>query len=368
MTKFAQDNNTYRPLPNEAIRPIEDRLPAGTYTIGQDLAGWFIQRIEDYKLGKIYGDIEGKAKRIIQTFNSRPAGTGLLLSGEKGCGKTMLAKLLSLTMMQDDVPTIVINQAWSGESFNKLIQSIDQPCVIIFDEFEKIYHDKKDQNEMLTLLDGVYPSKKLFILTTNDRYGISEHMRNRPGRLFYHLEYKGLDELFVRDYCNDCLNNKDNMQGVVNLVELFEHFNFDMLKAIVEEMNRYNETALEAMKMMNIRIEAWTQRFSVRLFKGEKELDVYESMSGNFFHDPSEGFNVAYHPNGKPVGPEPRNGAPADLKEWHNRQRTNNVQFDEDTLMSAKKGVYTYKTGDFTCVLTKVKHNQLDYSTLALAA
>jgi hypothetical protein len=126
--------------------------------------------------------------------------------------------------------------------------------MVLFDEFEKVY-DSDEQEEMLTLLDGVFPSKKLFVLTCNDKWRVNQHMRNRPGRIFYMLDFKGLDAEFIYEYCQDNLENQDNIDSVVTLASLFSEFNFDMLKALVEEMNRYDESAQEAMKMLNAKPE-----------------------------------------------------------------------------------------------------------------
>jgi hypothetical protein len=108
---------------------------------------------------------------------------------------------------------------------------------------------------MLTLLDGVFPSKKLFVLTCNDKWRVNQHMRNRPGRIFYMLDFTGLDEDFVIEYCHDNLKNLSNIDGVLTVAGLFTEFNFDMLKALIEEMNRYNETAQQAMRMLNTKPE-----------------------------------------------------------------------------------------------------------------
>ncbi|HRZ82907.1 MAG TPA: hypothetical protein P5069_10620, partial [Candidatus Hydrogenedentes bacterium] len=45
------------------------------------------------------------------------------------------------------------------EAFNTFMQAIEQPLVVLFDEFEKVYDDQ-EQQALLTLLDGVYPSNK----------------------------------------------------------------------------------------------------------------------------------------------------------------------------------------------------------------
>jgi hypothetical protein len=186
----------------------------------------------------------------------RSSSTGVMLTGEKGSGKTLLAKSLAIKCAENDIPTILINQPWRGEAFNSLLQDISQPCMVLFDEFEKVY-DHDEQEEMLTLLDGVFPSKKLFLITCNDKWRVNTHMRNRPGRIFYLLDFKGLTQEFIREYCYDNLVDKslNTIDSVVTVGSLFSEFNFDMLKALVEEMNRYGETAQEAMQMLNAKPE-----------------------------------------------------------------------------------------------------------------
>jgi hypothetical protein len=80
-------------------------------------------------------------------------------------------------------------------------------------------------------------------------------MRNRPGRIFYSLDFKGLEQDFIIEYCRDNLDNVDHIASVCRVAAMFDQFNFDMLKALVEEMNRYEETASEAMRMLNAKPE-----------------------------------------------------------------------------------------------------------------
>ena len=96
---------------------------------------FYFEQVDSFTIShKIYGNTLKNVDRIVNTFNQRPNSTGVMLNGEKGSGKTMMAKALSVKCAELGMPTIIINQAWVGDEFNTLIQSIEQPCVILFDE------------------------------------------------------------------------------------------------------------------------------------------------------------------------------------------------------------------------------------------
>lgn len=256
MTHFMKNGNQFHVAPDEAI-DIRESLPVGTYTVKyiEMKDTYYLEQVEDFTYGgKLYGDTAKTTERILRTFGSRTQSTGVLLSGEKGSGKTLQAKQLSITAATHGMPTIIINQPWGGDTFNTFMQMIDQPTVVLLDEFEKVYNAEA-QEGMLTLLDGVYASKKLFVLTTNDPYRINQYMSNRPGRIFYRIDYKGLEPDFIREYCEDNLDDKEQIDSIVRLSVLFSAFNFDMLKAVVEEMNRYEETAQQVISLLNVKPE-----------------------------------------------------------------------------------------------------------------
>jgi hypothetical protein len=271
-----KSGNRFNVSTKEAM-DLHEQLPVGNYTVKFDKMSerFYLEQIEGFEIkGKVYGDTRRQSQRILNTFQDRTASTGVMLTGEKGSGKTLLAKMLAVSASEAGVPTIVINEPWCGEGFNAFMQMIEQPTVILFDEFEKVY-DKDDQEKMLTLLDGVYPSKKLFILTCNDKWRVDSHMRNRPGRIFYSLDFKGLEQDFIMEYCADNLDNVDHIASVCRVAAMFDQFNFDMLKALVEEMNRYKESASEAMRMLNAKPEfGGDSKYKVTL--QVKGLDVEE--------------------------------------------------------------------------------------------
>lgn len=297
MAFFMRSGNTYRVADNANI-DIHSTLPVGNYIVKQDMFGNFLlEQIDSFVAPtKLYGNTTRHADRILRTFADRPASTGVMLNGEKGSGKTLLGKTISIEAAKQDIPTIVINNPWCGDGFNALMQDIDQPCVVLFDEFEKVY-DSEQQEQILTLLDGVFPSKKLFVITCNDKYRVDQHMRNRPGRIFYMLDFKGLEVEFVQEYCEDQLLNKAQIDSVCKISTLFSQFNFDMLKALVEEMNRYDETAQEAMKMLNAKPEfSESVKYDVQVVVNGKTFDVSNVSPSKWRGNPLTGsLDISYY-------------------------------------------------------------------------
>ena len=271
---FIQNGNIFRFNDNSANQ-VHPTLPVGNYIIRTDQFGnMFLEKADSFPLHKkLYGNVVKHSKRILNTFHDRESGTGVLLSGEKGSGKTLLAKQIVIDGATQGIPTLIINHPYAGDAFNKFIQNIAQPAILLFDEFEKVY-DHDTQEQMLTLLDGVYSGRKLFILTCNDRWRIDTHMRNRPGRIYYYFDFRGLEEEFIREYCRDNLNNKSHIDTLANIAGVFSAFNFDMLKACVEEMNRYDESPQEALRVLNVRAEFDSgTAYDVKIYRGDEEAN-----------------------------------------------------------------------------------------------
>jgi hypothetical protein len=344
MSYFVKEGNTYRVSKKEAL-DICDQLPAGNYVIKQnEMTGQlYLEHIEDFTIpSKIYGDCLSNTDRMIQTFLDRENATGVMLTGEKGSGKTLLSKNISVELAKKHkVPTIVINAPWTGDKFNTFLQSIEQPCVVLFDEFEKVY-DRDEQESILTLLDGVFPSKKLFMLTCNDKYRVDFHMRNRPGRIYYMMDFTGLDVNFIREYCNDRLVNKEHIEKIVNITSVFSQFNFDMLKALVEEMNRYNETPQEALRMLNVKPEfdSGTEYTIEVFYKNELIKKHTNSFNGNPLQAGSGGIEIYFDPdpNNEDVDSVYQTFTPVHL-----------------TSLDSKTGKFTFQDKDTKIVLTRVK-------------
>ena len=350
MSYFLKSGNTFRVSSREAL-DLHESLPVGTYVVKYDelRSMFFLEAIDNFELAaRSYGDNNQNAQRILETFQKRPHTTGVLLTGEKGSGKTLLAKTVCVRAAEAKIPTIVVNTDFAGDAFNSFIQTIEQPCVILFDEFEKVYDSDKQQH-ILTLLDGVFHTKKLFILTCNDKWRIDNHMRNRPGRIYYMLDFRGLESEFIREYCEENLNNQEHIEKICSIASLFSEFNFDMLKALVEEINRYNEDPQTALRMLNIKPE----------FDGGNNYEVRLQVAGDEV-EPDRLESTTWH--GNPL----QSNISVDYKvfdededwDWERAKftHTNLLKIDPNT----GKFVFTNDKGT-VLILTKVRDKKYNY-------
>ena len=369
MSYFVRSGNRYSVASKNSF-VYETSVPTGTYVVKYDANNkqYYLEIIEDFSIGhKLYGDTIKNADRVINTFKQRPASTGVMLSGEKGSGKTLLAKAISIFGRDSNIPTFIVNEPHCGDTFNTFLQTIEQECVVIFDEFEKVYSDKKDQEAILTLLDGVYPSKKLFILTVNDKYKVDINMKNRPGRIYYMLDFEGLDLDFIKEYCEDNLLYKDKIDSICKFSQVFDSFNFDMLKAMVEEINRYNENVNDVMRFLNTKPEfnnGSEYNVEITLAKTQtriKEIEL-ESLDPDLILTSDLSYTKSFNINPLSIG---KSGFEVVVNVISYNQFYWYVNFiDRDLIdVNVKQSTFTFKNidGD-VMLLTKAKKNKFQYA------
>ena len=219
--------------------------------------GYYLKPMDNFQLPpKIYGSLSHYAKHFFMTYKLQDIGqTGIILAGTSGSGKTLLSHILSTkARIERHIPTIVIgeNSVDSVTNFMYAIKSLPE-CVLLFDEFDKTFRTRNQQEELLPLFDGAFTSKKLTILTLNHLYIVSQHLINRPTRIRYLLEFKGLETDFIREYCDDNLKDINETNEILRITRTFDIFSFDMLQMLVREMNEYDKKAVDAIKLMNIK-------------------------------------------------------------------------------------------------------------------
>lgn len=324
-----------------------DKLGPHNYMIGINKHGeWYLERIPDFSIPeKIYGNVLNRTDRIINTFQSRDSSTGVLLTGEKGSGKSLLAKNVAVKLQEAGYPTIVVNSAFCGDAFNRVLQRIEQKCVVLFDEFEKVY-SREAQESLLSLFDGFFDSKKLFVLTSNDTYKVIGPMKNRPGRLYYKIDYKNLPESTTREYCEENLHNTSYVGSVLQIVSMVSSFNFDMLKALVEEMNRYDESPAQALDILNINSYIQEKRYDVVAY----HPDYQELKPASRYMNLGDDMSYSFYAKKKTEGAEKtkledlESTLQEDVDDVEDEYKS--ISFNMNSLQSFKDGFYHFVATD----------------------
>lgn len=232
-----------------------DGLPAASYTVEfHKMKGFYLQSFPNIEINeKVYGVHYSKVEKVFSSFEKFTRNLGVILSGDKGIGKSLFAKMVSSEAVKRGLPLIIINKYIPGIA--EFISSIDQQVVVLFDEFDKTFKSSSDfspQDEMLTLFDGVFSGKKLFIITCNKLHNLNDYLVNRPGRFHYHFRFNYPTSAEIEEYMKDKIS--EEFWGEIEKVVLFSKrtlINYDCLRAISFEINSGIPFA-EAIKDLNI--------------------------------------------------------------------------------------------------------------------
>ena len=287
MSKIFKSNNFFKIA---EIDGTYEKLPVGVYNLNKNNSGYFLTKTNDFTLPeKIYGDMS-IVDRWIKTYNDKKRNVGILLSGLKGGGKTITAKLLAI---KTGKPIINISEPFHGPDFIDFITNpVLGDCVIFLDEFEKVYSPNSDDgnDSLLSLLDGPYETHHLFIFTVNQT-NISSSFINRPSRILYLKQYEGIDEKEIIEIANDKLINKNFMKDLLETSHRIFHLSYDILISIIEESNRFNEAPSECIKYMNLtpmnisfNIEQWYNNGNIESVNSGYSVDTVHTKNGIICH------------------------------------------------------------------------------------
>lgn len=239
--KAINTGSVYR-LYDDSVRTF-DKLPTQTYNIVfNPQAGFSLVQTSDIVVTeKVYGIHTAKVDKVINSFKRSPRNLGVILSGDKGIGKSLFAKMIAQKGIECGYPVIIVDTYIPGIA--AYLNELDQEAIILFDEYDKTFCGGKDEDgnrldpstEMLTLFDGLSLGKKLFIITCNNLRNLNDYLINRPGRFHYHFRFDYPDAAAIKEYLTD----KHIADGEINKVIQFAHkinLNYDCLRAIAFEL------------------------------------------------------------------------------------------------------------------------------------
>jgi len=235
-----------------------DRLPVATYTIGFSpmTGGYSLRQVESLSPGDetVYGSHDERVQRIVRGYEAMNRSLGVILSGDKGMGKSLMIRMLAEQARDRlDLPTVLVQHSTPG-----LASFLDElgEAVVVFDEFEKVFAsngDDESQNQFLSLFDGLSTTKRLYVLSVNEVGRVNEYMLNRPGRFHYHMRFAYPEPETVATYLRDQVPGipEPQIDEVVDFSRKYD-VNFDHLRAIAFEL-RLGESFAEVIGDLNIK-------------------------------------------------------------------------------------------------------------------
>ena len=275
---------------------ICDSLPVGTYVLSfEKLTGFYLEVITNIEVKeKIYGPHPGKVEKVLRTFKNSDRNLGVILSGDKGIGKSVCAKLIAQKGIEKGYPVIVIKQYIPGIS--DYLSKIDQEVIILFDEFDKVFKSTDEfepQDEMLTLFDGVCIGKRLFVITCNEIYKLNDYLVNRPGRFHYHFRFSYPTPEEITEYMQDKIDKNDYNQ-IADIIAFSSkvNLNYDCLRAIATEIN-HGYTFKESLEDLNI-VNIEPERYDITVMFTGGETDTYKGLEVDLFNPDTKSIWVGY--------------------------------------------------------------------------
>lgn len=260
----------------KSVGLLNSGLPIGTYFVraSEDI-GLYLEEGSNLEPinEKVYGSREDIVERLFKSYAISNRSLGVVLSGDKGIGKSLFARMAALQGYDSQMPLIIVDRFYHGMA--QYLQKIEQEVIILFDEFEKVF--KEEQDTMLSLFDGISPQKRMYIITANRVGDLNEFLVNRPGRFHYHLRFEYPTYKEIQEYMGDNLDfGRDYIDQVASLGYV-QPLNYDTLRAIAFELNQ-NYSLADSLSVLNILATSRELNFEITLTSTTGQTLVKESF------------------------------------------------------------------------------------------
>lgn len=297
--KIINVGSIYEIYPDDAVKTF-DELPAATYKVRfSKMSGFFLEKVDNLTVdGKIYGMHEKKTDKVMSSYKVFDKNLGVILSGAKGIGKSLFARLLANKVLKADMPVILVDDYIPGVA--DFLSSIHQECMVFFDEFEKTFDSERfdegqdPQSTLLGLFDGTSNGKKLFVITCNNIHRLNEFFINRTGRFHYHFRFIHPTSAEITEYLMDNLIESVDRKEEINKIIAFSRkvpLTFDSLHSIAFELNLGEkfEDVIEDLNILNTksslerRVEIYFNNGEVLTCSGyhARQMELFKSKESN---------------------------------------------------------------------------------------
>lgn len=283
---------------------IREKLEPKNYLFSWGVFGnCFLMDENNFSLPEKVYDVDGTLRSYIKTsFAKNDKNLGVLLTGNKGQGKSLTAKILCKEL---NLPVVILNSAIPANiDFISFLQNIEQDFILFIDEFEKLFGDRNENSDkensyhnqevFLSFMDGVRMQSKnkiLFLLTTNE--AVSTYLINRPSRIKFLKEYDELPQDLFNLIADDLLQNKDFKADLVKHVSL-NNLNIDLLISIINDINLFDKPFSEFRNIYNYKHDYVYYELFISInnspFKFKSINKQYGAISSDF--DRAFGYNV----------------------------------------------------------------------------
>ena len=251
--EWAQLGNIFEPS-NKANRVAT--LPGGIYEFRATMKGWFLEKTHtEFEFPyKVYGNHTHIIDRVKRAWNVLDGNLGILLNGLRGTGKTVTAQLIANYLSQTGIPVLVVKSP-IGEALDTILRRVNQDMAVVFDEFEKTHPDTRDQQKLLSAIDGLSRNrfKRLFLFTTNETK-MDQNFMDRPSRIRYKWEFESLSEEITENLVDDMLDPglihfKDDLMTYLRTRKVCS---IDSVKCAIEETNIFREDPSNFSSILNL--------------------------------------------------------------------------------------------------------------------
>lgn len=196
---------------------------------------------------KIYSTEKDEAfiNKVLNKYKITDSGVlGVMLSGLKGAGKTIMLKQIAI---RSELPIVLLDREFPEYKFKSLFQGlVNTEVCFVFDEIDKSDSDF-EMCDLLQVLDGMNTvGKKLMLFACNDDKKVSEFLKDRCSRVRYWKRFDKMSEEMIKQVVNDRISDDERVDEVSDFIYgHFECVSFDNILSFIDEIASFPNQSLE---------------------------------------------------------------------------------------------------------------------------